>query len=311
MFEKQLTAYLAHLAARGYTRGTRDWHACYLRQFAAWLKERHVCDAKDVTISMVESYRFYLKEEHRSQRRKAPLAASTYESHMAAITGFFMWQEKSGQLLLNPARRTRRSKPKSLKLPRVMSEEEALRILASCPVNTPVGLRDRAILELLYSTGIRRGEVARLNVQDFSARRGELSIIQGKGGKDRVVPVGEYASAFTQGYLKLVRPWQVGSAQEEALFVNSASGGRLSLGTVNYLVKKAVKRAGVTTRVTPHTFRHSMATHLLRNKADLRHIQAILGHSSVASTEIYTHLALDDLKKAVKSAHPRGRRQSQ
>jgi site-specific recombinase XerD len=138
--------------------------------------------------------------------------------------------------------------------------------------------------------------------------RGELVIIQGKGRKDCIVPIGEYACTFTLGYLKLVRPWLVKSTGEDALFVNSKTGERISAVTVNYLVKKAVKRANLEKAISPHTFRHACATHLLRNKADLRHIQAILGHSKLSSTQIYTPLTFEDLKDAVKRAHPRGRR---
>jgi integrase/recombinase XerD len=153
-------------------------------------------------------------------------------------------------------RRTKKNKP--VKLPQVMTEEEVMKILDTCQINTPVGLKDRAILELLYSTGIRRAELVNLNVEDFIIERGELVINQGKGKKDRIVPVGEYASIYTEGYLKLVRSWMA-KAGEKALFVNSMDGTRLSDGTVGYLVEKAVKRSGINKRVTSHMFRHSMA----------------------------------------------------
>jgi len=307
MFETYITGYLDHLAARGYAQGTRYWHASYLRQFCAWLEKRDLSGPMEVTAAHVAAYQVHLKTEHRTPR-DTPLAESTYQSHLAAIAGFFKWLEKSGWILINPAPVERRKKPKPFKLPRVMAEEEALRILDSCPINTPVGLRDRAMLEILYSTGLRRSELIRLDVREFSPERGELAISQGKGKKDRVVPLGDYALTFTQAYLKLVRPWLVGSPDEEALFLNSRTGERLDGETVAYLVKKAIRRAGVKKHVTPHTFRHSMATHMLRNKADLRHIQAILGHASLESTQVYTHLAFEDLKAAIKRAHPRGRR---
>jgi len=307
MLESYLHGYLSALAAKGYARGTRQWHACYLKQFLAWLEERDITDPKAVTEADIQDYKMYLRKEHRTPR-DTPLAESTYESHLAAIAGFFKWLEKSGQILLNPAPPRWSKKPKPLKLPQIMTEEEALRVLESCPINTPAGLRDRAILEVLYSTGVRRSELARLDIRDFSAEKEELTIVQGKGKKDRVVPLGEFALTFTQGYLKLVRPWLAAVPSEEALFLNSRTGERMSDETLYYLVKKAARRAGIKKRVTPHTFRHSMATHMLRNKADLRHIQAILGHESLASTEVYTHLALEDLKEAVKKAHPRGRR---
>ena len=198
---------------------------------------------------------------------------------------------------------------KAARLPQVLTQEEMIKVLESCPLHTVVGFRDRAILEILYSTGIRRSELVRLNVADFSFGTQELVIVDGKGRKDRVLPVGEYACHFTEAYLKLIRTWQVRSEVEKALFVTRSSGARLSLRTIAQIVERAVKRCGIEKRVTPHSFRHTMATHMLRNKADLRHIQALLGHASIISTQIYTHMSLEDLKEVVRRAHPHGKRQ--
>lgn len=150
-------------------------------------------------------------------------------------------------------------------------------------------------------------ELINLNVEDFLLERRELLIRQGKGKKDRIVPVGEHAARFTEGYLKLIRPWLAKSCGEKALFL-TVNGDRMARQTLKVLIGKAVQKSGVQKRVKPHTFRHSMATHLLRNRADLRHIQAILGHASLQSTESYTHLTIEDLKEAVKKAHPHARR---
>ena len=128
------------------------------------------------------------------------------------------------------------------------------------------------------------------------------------GEKDRVVHVGEYACHFTEVYRTLIRPWQIRSAAEKALFLSRSSGARLASRTIAKIVYRAASRAEIDKRVTPHGFRHAMATHMLRNKADLRHIQAILGHASIVSTEIYTHMSLEDLKEVVRRAHPHGKR---
>jgi integrase/recombinase XerD len=194
-------------------------------------------------------------------------------------------------------------KAKPLKLPEVLSEEEAIRILEATLFNTPHGLRDRAILEILYSTGLRRQELINLNQEDLLLERQELWIKQGKGRKDRLVPVGEYAVRFTEAYLKLVRPWMVEAVAEKTLFL-TMNGQRLTPQSLKLIITKAMKRSGIAKKVTPHTFRHSMATHLLRNGADLRHIQALLGHASLQSTEVYTHLTVEDLKKVVKRNSP-------
>ena len=151
-------------------------------------------------------------------------------------------------------------------------------------------------------------ELVRSNVGDFSFENQELAIVNAKGEKDRVVPVGEYACHFTEVYRTLIRPWQVRSAAEKALFLSRSSGARLASRTIAKIVYRAASRAEIDNRVTPHGFRHAMATHMLRNKADLRHIRAILGHASIVSTEIYTHMSLEDLKEVVRRAHPHGKR---
>jgi integrase/recombinase XerD len=306
-FESYLTGYLQFLAMKNFAQGTIDWHKSYLKQLFTYLEERGTDDPKAVTREQIEAYRVYLKTEHRTKRGGA-LAGSTYESHIAAITGFFHWLEQTKQILMTPVMKPERpKKPKPLKLPEVMTEEEAVKVLEASPINTPTGLRDRAILEVLYSTGIRRSELINLNLEDLFIDRGELAIKQGKGKKDRIVPVGDYAKLFLMAYLKMVRPWLAQAPDEPALFLTTG-GHRMSQGALKIMIGRAVRKSGVQRRITPHIFRHSMATHLLRNGADIRHIQALLGHSSLLSTQVYTHLTIEDLKQAVKKAHPRAKR---
>lgn len=182
-----------------------------------------------------------------------------------------------------------------------------MRVLESVSPKRSQGLRDRAMLEVLYSTGARKGELVALNVADFSFERQELVIVKSKYRKGRVVPVGEYARHFTEAYLKAVRPWLARSDEEKSLFV-SVRGERLAVRTVGQIVGRASRTSGVAKTITPRTFRHSMATQMLRNHADLRHIRAILGHASITSTELSTHVSLEDLKEVVRRAHPHGRK---
>ncbi len=156
---------------------------------------------------------------------------------------------------------------------------------------------------------MRKGELVVLNVADFSFERQEMVIVTSKSKKGRVVPVGEYARHFTEAYLRAVRPWLVRSDEEKALFVSVRSGRRLAVRTVGQIVGRAAKKSGVAKTITPHTFRHSMATQMLRNHADLRHIQGIVGHARITSTELYTHVSLEDLKEVVRRAHPHGKRE--
>lgn len=306
-FENYLTRYLEALAAKGYAKGTLERHKSYLKCCFGYLEKLGITDVKAVTREQMDAYRIYLKMEYRTAQR-VPLAERSFSSHMEVVTTFFRWLEETRQILMTPmVNPIRPKRPEPLKLPEVLSEEEVVKILESFQVNTPHGLRDRAILEVLYSTGIRRSELVNLNVDDFLLNRRELVINQGKGRKDRVVPVGEHAAYFTEAYLKLVRPWLVGDSGEKALFL-TVNGDRMVRQTLNVIIRRVVKRSGVQKRVTPHVFRHSMATHLLRNKADLRHVQAILGHTLLQSTEVYTHVTVEDLRQAVKKAHPHGRR---
>lgn len=294
-----LERYLNHLAVRGYSKATIYDYGNYLNEFLQYIKQQNL-ELKAITSQNIEEYKLHLKEAPRP-RIGTPLSDGSYHNHLKALTGFFKWLEESNQILISPVVKTfepRTQKPK--KLPNVLTEEEVLKILEFCPINTPVGIRDRAMLEILYSTGIRRMELANLNVSDLSLEQEELFINKGKGRKDRVIPIGRYAAKFTEAYLKLIRPWLVKSPNETALFLNSVTGERLKTWNVADIVEKAIKSSGIEKKVTPHTFRHSMASHLLRNGADLRHIQAMLGHESVQSTEIYIHLMVEDLKKAVK-----------
>jgi site-specific recombinase XerD len=145
---------------------------------------------------------------------------------------------------------------------------------------------------------------------DLELTQGYVRVNQGKNRKDRLVPLGAIAAKFIEAYLKLVRWWYIRDATENALFLDSAKGKRLSPATVAHTVRKIVRKAGIKKKLSPHSFRHAMATHLLHNQADIRHIQLMLGHASVASTEIYTRLTIGDLKEVLRQSHPHGRRDS-
>ena len=308
MFEEHLYEYLIHLVAKGCAQETIRWRKSPLKLFFDYLAGREILDLKEVSRTHIDDYRLHLREAHRTGKGER-ICEGTYKDHLVALKGFFAWLQGAGRLLVNPfvdqeAGATR----KPQKIPEILNAQEMMDLLESCRINTAAGLRDRAILEVLYSTGMRLSELVGLNVIDFSFDDREFVIVDGKGKKGRVVPAGEYACYFTESYLRMVRVWQVSSETEKALFVSQESGRRLARRTLFEIVKRIVKKSGIAKRITPHTFRHCMATHMLRNKADLRHIQAILGHASLAATEIYTHMTIEDLKEVVKRAHPHGRR---
>ena len=191
------------------------------------------------------------------------------------------------------------------RLPRVLSPEQC-KLLVEHPGASPLGLRDRAALELLYGGGLRVSELAGLRPGDLDLERGIVRV-EGKGGRQRIVPTGSLAAEAARRYLARGRPF-LGKRQEAAAFLLNARGRRISRQGVFRLVRGARGRRGIAAAVTPHVLRHSFATHLLEHGADLRVVQELLGHASVATTEIYTHLGDGALRKAFEGAHPRARR---
>ena len=290
--------YLTYLRSKGNVEGTVYWKNSHLKAFHDYLVEKNITSFEVVTTEIIEAYLAYLKKR---------LKGRTVIAHLLAIKGLFSYLFKQNLIPADPAKEFELPK-RGETLPKVLSEEEVLQLLAASDLHTPVGIRDRAILELLYSSGLRRKEVVDLNLTDLDLERGYVTVRQGKNQKDRVVPVGEVACKFIEVYLKAVRWWFLRDQTEQALFLDSMNGTRLSDNTIDYMVKKMRSRARLTKPVSAHMFRHSMASHLLSNGADIRHIQAILGHASVATTEVYTILAIDDLKKVHRQAHPHGKR---
>ena len=308
MWEPELSSYCQSLVSRSLSLQTVGHRRNKVRQLMRFLEGLGISELCEVSRQHVDSWLSYIGGEYRTARG-TPISVSHLIAHHLCAKDFFAWMEREGRILSSPyGVREVPERPLPARLPTVLSPEEAVKVLeAVCP-RTARGLRDRAILELLYSTGMRKGELVELNVADFSFARHELAILKSKSRRGRVVPVGEYARQFTEAYLKAARPWIVADDDEKALFVSHHRGRRLAVRTVAQIVSRAARRSGVGKPVTPHTFRHSMATHLLRNHADLRHIQAILGHAQITSTEIYTHVGLEDLKEVVRRAHPHGKK---
>ncbi len=187
-------------------------------------------------------------------------------------------------------------------LPRVLSQEEVERLLEQPILEDPPGLRDKAILESLYGTGIRISELTGLDLEDMDLRERELRVL-GKGARERVVPIGDAAAAALREYVGLGRPKLARDSSQRALFLNQR-GGRLTRQGAWELVKKYAGRVGLREKITPHTLRHSYATHLLENGADLRYIQELLGHVSISTTQIYTHVSKARVRESYLKAHP-------
>lgn len=310
MWERELGEYRSHLESRGLARETVRHRGNKARKMLAFFEASGVKALQEVRRDHVDAWLAYLGGEYRTAKG-TPITTMHLLQHHLCTKDFFAWLEREGRILTSPyGVRDRPARPDApTRPPEVFTPEEAVKLLEAVDPHTTLGLRDRAVLELLYSTGMRKGELVALDVADFSFKRQELAILTSKNKRGRVVPVGEYARHFTEAYIKIVRPW-VAREAEKALFVSHHSGHRLAVRTVAQIVTRALARSGVAKQVTPHGFRHSMATHMLRNRADLRYIQAILGHARITSTELYTHVSLEDLKAVMRRAHPHGRRKS-
>lgn len=269
-----------------------------LAHFAAFLGKR------DLPLAAVDRplLTAYLHDLDRAGRSSA-----TRARRLAALRGFFRYLHEEGHLAADPTEGM--ASPRlERRLPRIVSVEEVVRLVGAPDPSRPEGLRDRALLELLYATGMRVSELVGLDLDDVHLEHG-YARCRGKGSKERVVPVGVPALRAVREYLLHGRPRLVRNLGERALFLNRR-GGRLSRQAVWKLIKAYARAAGIGRAMTPHTLRHSFATHLLAGGADLRSVQELLGHADVATTQIYTHLTRRHLLETYMRAHPRARQEA-
>jgi len=296
-----LKAHLEHMKVRGYSPRTvlsAEWS---ISDFVVWSQERDVMKPRDVTKPMIERYQrmlFYTEKPDGS-----PLTLSTQHHRLSFIKQYFKWLARENHLLSNPASELELPKVEKRLPKHVLTATEAEAILAQPDIRKPQGLRDRAILETFYSTGIRRTELSGLKVHDVDTERGTITVRQGKGRRDRVVPVGERAGAWIAKYIREARPDFVIEPDRGFIFL-AAEGEPIAPKTLSLYVSRYVKASGVARTGSCHLFRHAMATLMLENGADVRMIQAILGHVKLTTTEIYTHVAITKLKQVHTATHP-------
>jgi integrase/recombinase XerD len=287
----------ARFAAR-----TAEHYLADTRVFLAWVEAAGLSLA-DVQAADVQRYQGELYASRKANGR--PYAPGTVALRLIAVKTFFRFLQRRGFRLFDPSSALELPRL-SKKLPRViLSEAEARRIVTAPRGRDPLTLRDRAILETLYGTGLRVGELVHLRPEDVEDR--VLRVVRGKGSKSRYVPLTQAAARAIERYLE-ARP--VLLARHPAspwLFAGERRGLRLHRAQVEKIVRRWVQLAGVKKNASCHTFRHSIATHLLRAGADIRQIQALLGHSDLGTTERYTHVAITDLRRVVERTHPRGR----
>lgn len=286
---------------RGHAHNTIRAKRSGLLMLAGWLIERGVTRPTEVTKPMLDAYQRALY--YRRKKNGKPLTFATQSERLIAVRMFYRWLVRGNRILHDPAAAIELPRTEQ-RLPRaVLSAEEAERVLAVPDVGEPLGLRDRTMLELLYATGIRRAELAALAVFDLDVERATLAIRQGKGRRDRMVPIGERAAAWCERYLEAARPRLAVEPDEGVLFL-TAEGAKIGLQRLTRLMGSYVERSGVGKPGACHIFRHTMATVMLEGGADIRYVQQMLGHASITSTQIYTRVSMRELAAVHASTHP-------
>ena len=292
---EQVDEYLLHLSAtRGASQHTLRSYRGDLRGLLEHLERAEIDDAANVTPRTLRGYLADLDDRG--------LARASIQRKLSAARSFFKQLQREGHLEVDPTSGLRQARSRR-PLPGSLSVEEIESLLEAPDTQTSAGRRDRALLELCYSAGTRAAEVVGINRGDLDFQR-EVVRVRGKGRKERLAPLGSHAAAALRSYLNdPARPLPAPTDQH-AVFLNQR-GGRLTTRSLGRIVETAVLRAGLVRRATPHTLRHSFATHLLNAGADLRSVQELLGHAHLVTTQIYTHVSIEHLRKIYERAHPR------
>ena len=287
---------------RGWSQRTVEIYTGELRNFFAYLERQGVTQLGRLNRSHLEGYRLEIFQQ---RHRDKPLAKSTQQVRLIGVKQFARFLYRENYLLLDLAEGFELPRGND-SLPRpVISEREAVALVQTPDVNTPIGMRDRAILEIFYGTGIRNSELRLLVLDQVDREHGHLRIDHGKGSKGRMVPLGEEAHAWLEHYLDQARVHFVKRADQNLVFLGLQTGERMPRGWLSLMVRRYAVQAGIEKKVTPHVLRHTCATHMLRHGANVRHLQTLLGHASTDTTQRYTRVELSDLAAVVRRCHPR------
>jgi integrase/recombinase XerD len=296
-----MAQYLEWMGVRAYTERSIESRAEILASFAAWCEERGITRPTEVTRPILQRYQRWLF--YYRKKNGQPLGVSTQYERLVVVTVYFRWLTRNNHLLYNPASelelpRTEKRLPKA-----ILTQDEVEKVLAVPDLRTPLGLRDRAIMEVLYSTGMRRMEVVELSIYSLDQDRGTVLIRRGKGKKDRMIPVGERALQWVEKYVTEARPQLVVEPDAGVLFL-TGEGEALTPGHLTDQVAAYIDAAEIGKKGSCHLFRHTMATLMLEGGADTRFIQQMLGHENLASTQLYTRVSIRKLKEIHTATHP-------
>ena len=309
---RAIDAYLAELESLRYSHSRRHHSARTFERLLVYMREAHsITDWRAVHESQLRDFALYAATRHRSPIGKR-ISAATLRQWLSIMRSFFVWLNRNGHLLHNPAERLAFPQPEQ-SLPHVLNESEIARLIETPDVQTAIGLRDRALMETLYATGIRHAEAHRLDLYDVDTAAHRLTVRLGKGQRDRLVPLTETAAQWITRYITAARPelsagqwWGKGRRRGQPKLIPPTSalwlavtGCRLSYQMIADRIRDYALQ--VELKASAHTFRHCCATHLLRAGASVRHVQQLLGHRDLSTTEIYTRVEVSDLQQAVET----------
>lgn len=278
----------------GLSQNTLSAYRGDLEAFERWLREHK---GKDIIATEEADIQGWFAALHTNSR------ASTANRRLAALRRYFLWARRQGLVERDPCLKLQASKQPP-RFPKTLNEAQVEALLQAPDLSTPLGLRDRAMLETLYATGLRVSELVNLGVLDVNLSDGVARVIMGKGGKDRLVPMGAESQHWVERYLQESRAALLGQRRSDALFV-TGRGGPMTRQAFWQLVRKHAMKAGIHAPLSPHVLRHAFATHLLNHGADLRVVQLLLGHADISTTQIYTHVARERLRQLHARHHPR------
>lgn len=296
-----IVRYFDWMKVKNYSESTIESRRVKLKSFTEWLESRGISDPCYVTRPVLESYQRYLYY-YRSKRTEQRLANQSQQIHLTAVRSFYKWLNKKRYILYNPASDLDLPR-REFRLPKeILSVKDVEAVMRAVDLDEPMGIRDRAILELLYSTGMRRTELCNLHIRNVDFDSMLIMIRQGKYNKDRVVPVGERALKWIEKYLLDLRPL-IEREDEEHLFITK-QGEKLRPKHLTRIAGGYIKKSGINKEGSCHIFRHTAATLMLEGGADIRYIQQMLGHESLKTTQIYTRVAIGALKEIYNKTHP-------
>jgi integrase/recombinase XerD len=298
-FDPHWSTFQDAMKVRGYSPTTISNYQSSLRVFGSYLDQTAIADIREVNSATMRDFQLWLQNRDH--------AGWTIMARLQAVRRFFDHLEKTEVVLLNPCRGLESPKV-AYRLPKtVLTVQEAQRMLDLPNASTPIGLRDKAILEMFYSCGVRLAEMTHLKLADVDSRNGLLRVNQGKGARDRVVPLGQGAGDCVRRYVEQVRRcWCPPERDQQALWLSSCPAHQpLTSQTIAVMVRRYGKLAGIPRHVTPHLWRHTCAAHLVANGASIAYVQRILGHGSLRTTQIYVRTTITEIKATHALAHPR------